>query len=325
MFIAESDRTRPWAGDREDSTIWFFDGATGAEYDLSLDSWKQDLFPLDVPEKFGNRSIDDPQRRSHHFGDEDELGPWWNNPHYPGGQPSSDDSFAVTSSPGTASTGANWTDSDGNGYYNLGDTLVVTGSVFVGAYTGGVGSGGGGSLPPDDTTSIPVPTGETATEIPGQESLPTTCVETTFATEGVSLAAVNRAALAASNAIAGLADHRFEYSSIIFYHEGKVGFTEPHTDRLPGQVDLLGGRHNLPSGAIILAVLHNHPDLTRANDGYPSETDWGAYAQIKSYDFGRGITVDGNFLYYISTDRDGKTRVYDKTDEFETVKSCPLQ
>ena len=306
--------------------MWLFDGATGAEYESSFGFWKQDLFPLEIANKLENWPIEDEKQRPQKFDDADELGFWWDDAHHPGVSPSVDESFAVTSSTGTASTGANWEDSNNNGFYDLNDTIIVTGRVFVGASSGGSGGGGGGgSLPPDDTTSIPGPTGEPITEIPGQEPLATPCVATTFATPGVSLTDVNRAALAASNVIAGLADHRYEYSSIIFSHEGKIGFTEPHTDRLPGQVDLLGGRHNLPYGAIILAVLHNHPDLTRANDGYPSETDWGAYAQIESYDFGREITVDTNFLYYISTDRDGKTRVYDKTDEFKTTKSCPLQ
>lgn len=167
-------------------------------------------------------------------------------------------------------TGANWEDSNSNGFYDPGDTLLVFGSVFVGTYSGGVGGGGGGSLPPDNTTSIPGPTGETFSEIPGQEPLPTACVETTFKTQGVSLTDVNRAALAASNVIAGLADHRYEYSSIVFVHDGKVGFTEPYTDRLPDRVNFLGGISGVPTGAVILGIVHNHPDQRDVDDRTPS-------------------------------------------------------
>ncbi len=126
-------------------------------------------------------------------------------------------------------------------------------------------------------------------------------------------------------AIDQLNDENWEYSSIVFYHDGKVGFTEPFTGRLPDRVNLVGGDDWLPAGAVILGIVHNHPDIYSDHAGYPSVVDWQGYNQILTADFGRGITVDSNLLYYIYTDDDHKTRVYDKTDKSKTSNSCALQ
>ena len=167
------------------------------------------------------------------------------------------------------------------------------------------------------------------------EPKPTPCVETTFATPNVSLTDVNRAALAASNVIKGLRDERYEYSSIVFLHGCQVGFTEPFTNRRSDGVDWMNQEivSRLPDSAVILGVVHNHPNKSGIDDSVPSGEDpadgidWQSYDQMvsDSYSLPRGITVDSNMLIYIYTNQDSKTHVYDKTDKNQTSPSCLLQ
>jgi hypothetical protein len=168
------------------------------------------------------------------------------------------------------------------------------------------------------------------------EPLPTPCVEAS--PEGVDLIEMNRAALAASNAIAALNDENIEYSSIIWSLNGTVGWTTPYTGGFDTDVNLLGGIAQVPTGAVIVGIVHNHPDGD-ADDRIPSGAgqengkDWTAYDQIinwnrdhsSDHDLPRGITVDRSMLFYIYTDQDHKTHVYDKTDKNQTFASCSLQ
>lgn len=171
------------------------------------------------------------------------------------------------------------------------------------------------------------------------EPLATPCVETTLA-NGVSTTDANRAALAASNAIAALNDETYEYSSIVWALNGEVGYTSPYTDRLTGEVNLLGGLAGVPAGATIIGIVHNHPDDPVINDRIPSGAgsesgdDWTRYDQIVNWndshagtidDLPRGIIVDPNMLFYIYSNEDEKTHVYDKTDKSQTTASCSLQ
>jgi hypothetical protein len=234
------------------------------------------------------------------------------------------DGAEAVSSSVSSGPGATWEDSNGNGYYDGGDTIVVTGHVYVGAQNAGGSGGGGGGLPPDDSTSIPGPTGDVVSEIPGDEPHTTSCVETTFATPNVSLQNVNRAALAASNAIAQLNDENWEYSSIVFLYNGQVGFTEPYTEQHLDIVDLMGGFARLPDGAVVLAIVHNHPDFDDRPDGFPSTVDWGGYNATVNFHWARGIIIDSNMLLYIYTNADHHTRVYDRTDRHEFRNGCSL-
>lgn len=236
---------------------------------------------------------------------------------------------------------ADWSDENGNGFFDEGDAIIVTGHVFTAAYSGGPGGGGGGgSLGglQDDAASVTPTSGDEA--LPAAEPLPTPCVETTFATPNVSLTDANRAALAASNVIAGLEKNdTMEFSSIVFAQDGRVGFTEPYTDLLDDRVNLLGAIGLVPTGAVILGIVHNHPDDSAIRDSIPSGAgqengrDWSAYDQVVNWnrdhdtadDLPRDITVDQNMLLYIYTDEDNKTRVYDKTDKGQTRPSCALQ
>lgn len=193
---------------------------------------------------------------------------------------------------------------------------------------GAGGGGGGGGLGEWGSDTASIEAGSDA--LPAAEPLLTPCVETTFATPGVSLTDVNRAALAASNVIAGLEmNDSMEFSSIIFFHNGMVGFTEPYTDLLEDDVNLLGGIGNVPTGAVILGIVHNHPDKNDVDDRSPTSIDWAGFDRIQSLsasgDLPRGITADTNKLFYILTDQDNKTRVYDKTDKNSERASCPLQ
>lgn len=156
----------------------------------------------------------------------------------------------------------------------------------------------------------------------------TPCVETTF-TSGADLAQVNNAALAAANAITALNDDSWEYSSIIWYLNGTYGFTTPYTDRDPGNVNLLGSGSGVPDGAVVVGIVHNHPDLAGIDDRIPSHHqngDWDQYDRILALtNLARGITIDPNLLLYIHTNEDNKTRVYDKTDKTSQSPTCSLQ
>ena len=177
--------------------------------------------------------------------------------------------------------------------------------------------GGGGSGPGD----------------PEPEANPTPCVETSPA--GVSLQAMNNAALAASNAIAALDDEHFEYGSIIWSLNGIVSWTTPYTQNSDHDVNWLGGLSEVPAGAVIVGIVHNHPDISNfVDDRIPSGNlnpgfDWPHYNQLVDQDhppnFGRGITADPNALLYIYTNQDHKTHVYDNTDKNQDGPSCALQ
>jgi len=157
----------------------------------------------------------------------------------------------------------------------------------------------------------------------------TPCVEA--APNAISMPYINDAALAASQAIAQENDETFEYSSILWALDGAVGWTTPWTDGLTDSVNLLGGLDQVPEGAVIVGIVHNHPDDPAMNDRIPSGAgsapggDWAAYDEILGLSLPRGITVDQNMLLYIYSNEDQKTHVYDKTDKSQTTASCSLQ
>lgn len=165
---------------------------------------------------------------------------------------------------------------------------------------------------------------------PVQEPNATPCVETALAS-GVSITDANRAALAAGNAIMGRNFQTYEYSSIVWTKNGEVGYTDPYTDHLSDEVNLLGAISAVPDGAIIIGIVHNHPDDPVMNDSYPSGAgsdpggDWDGYDAIVGHTgLPRGITVDSNMLFWMVNAEDNKIRVYDKTDKNQTQASCSL-
>jgi hypothetical protein len=165
---------------------------------------------------------------------------------------------------------------------------------------------------------------------PVQEPNATPCVETVFDT-GVSTTDANRAALAAGNAIMARNFQTYEYSAIVWTYNGEVGYTDPYTDHLTGEVNLLGAISAVPDGAVIIGIVHNHPDDPIINDSYPSGAgsdpggDWDAYDAIVGHTgLPRGITVDSNMLLWMVNAEDNKIRVYDKTDKNQTQASCSI-
>lgn len=172
-------------------------------------------------------------------------------------------------------------------------------------YDGYVPGGGGSGLP-------------TANE--------TDCVSTTLAS-GADLQQVNNHALAGGNEIAALRDHAYEYSVIVWSLNGVVGHTTPHTDRNAGLVNWLGNLDEVPTGAVIVGIVHNHPNLPGINDTIPSYHDGGDWDQrdrLVEATLQRGITVDPNVLLYIQSNEDNKTRVYDKNDRDTRTRECAL-
>lgn len=189
------------------------------------------------------------------------------------------------------------------------------------------------TLPNDPSPEYPGGGGGSGAGDPEPEANPTPCVETQPA--GVSLQAMNNAALAASNAIAAGNDEHWEYSSIIWSLNGSIGWTSPYTDHSPNGVNWLGGLSEVPAGAVIVGIVHNHPDLYNyVDDTIPSGLlnpgdDWPHYNQLTDQghppNFGRGITADVNLLLYVYTNQDNKTHVYDNTDKNQITPGCALQ
>lgn len=214
--------------------------------------------------------------------------------------------------------------------------IIIIGSALVGtsAGAGGGGAGGGGrNLQPRQRGDG----GGSDSGVPDAKDTP--CVETTFATPGATTTAANNAALAASNAIAALNDENYEYSSMIYYKDGVISFTSPWTNNLVDQVNWVGGYlTSVPAGAVIVGVVHNHPDDPVMNDTIPSGSgslngdDWRRYDELvnwnanhdAAHDFQNGITVDTNLLLYIYSNEDQQTHVYDNTDKNQTSTSCSL-
>jgi hypothetical protein len=208
-------------------------------------------------------------------------------------------------------------------YYDSTGAIVVTANGYWDylSFSDGYTGSGGGISSPD----------------PAPVAKDTPCVETT--TSGGSLADINNAALAASNAIAAKNDETYEYASIVWEPNGTVGWTAPYTDNLTDEVNWAGSLSQVPDGSVIVGIVHNHPDVSGINDTIPSGAgsengeDWDAYSQLinwnsthsASNDLPRGITVDPNMLLYIYSDEDQKTRVYDNTDKNQTSGSCSLQ
>jgi hypothetical protein len=166
----------------------------------------------------------------------------------------------------------------------------------------------------------------------------TPCVQSTFSTTGASLTEANRAALAASTVIASMNDETYEYSSIIFASNGYIGFTNPYTDHDTMAVNWVGGLASVPDGAIILGIVHNHPDDPAMKSTIPSGSgsqdgdDWRRYDELVNFNndsnpvnLPRGITVDQSMLLYIYSNEDHMTHVYDKTDKNQEHASCSLQ
>jgi hypothetical protein len=167
----------------------------------------------------------------------------------------------------------------------------------------------------------------------------TPCVETNFTTSGVSIAGANNAALDASNKIAALDDENYEYSSIVYSLNGVTWHTDPYTDHLDDRVNWVGNLNQVPDGAVILGIVHSHPDISGITDTIPSGAgseegiDWIQYKAIvnwnqthdTAHDFPRGITVDPNMLLWLYSNEDHKTHVYDNTDKSDTSPSCTLQ
>lgn len=197
---------------------------------------------------------------------------------------------------------------------------------------GGFGSGGGGgrNLQPRQRSD------DGSSDNPFPVANATPCVETTFVTPGATTASANNAALAAANEIAALNDETYEYSSIVYYSNGGMGYTAPWTNNLTNEVNWMGGLSTVPSGAVIVGIVHNHPDDPVVNDTIPSGgsqdgQDWQAYSELVHFNsdsnpqnLPNGITVDPNMLLYIYSNEDHQTHVYDNTDQNQTSTSCSL-
>ena len=163
------------------------------------------------------------------------------------------------------------------------------------------GDGGGDSPPPE-----PEPYPE--------------CVEA--APAGASSGDVMNAARNAAAAIAAGNDEGQEYSSLIYSLNGVVSHTAPRTDGSPDYVNWTTA--DLPAGATILGLVHNHPDQSGIADGMPSDQDWAAYDTLQNTPLPNGITMDPNALHFIYTNEDSSTRVYDNTDKNQAAPSCAI-
>lgn len=159
-------------------------------------------------------------------------------------------------------------------------------------------------------------------EMPAAKETP--CV--TASPDGYSLEEINNVALYLTGKIREGRDGLWEYGAVIYAHNGVIGFTAVVTQQNPNQVDYPFSQ--VPDGAVILAVIHNHPEVPRVRDTYPSPRDWNIYRlliQANSPLLSRGITANPKMLMYIFSNEDWKTRVYDKNDQDGTQPECTLQ
>jgi proteasome lid subunit RPN8/RPN11 len=198
--------------------------------------------------------------------------------------------------------------------------------ITINGWDGGGGGATGGGTDSGYTGGDGMGSGGTGTGEPNQ----TPCVETTL-NAGVSTHDANREALKAANKIMTASFESYEYSAIIWAKNGVVGHTEPYTQNLVDQVNFLGRISSVPDGAVIIGIVHSHPDGAATVDSYPSGAgsdegaDWDAYDQIVNHTgLPRGITVDRNMLLWIANAEDSKVRVYDNTDKNLTQPSCAI-
>jgi hypothetical protein len=226
-------------------------------------------------------------------------------------------------------------DSSWYGVYfdNYEQTVVVTGPSWQPDWswlwsTGG-GSGGGGDPGGNGGSGG----GETA-----PEALPTPCVEASPG--GVALQSLNNMALAMTNKIASEhADYStYEFGVILYTLNGELASTPVFSSHSDSEINWNLGVDMLPNGAVIVGILHNHPDEPGIDDTIPSLNtmqhpgghDWQAFDSFLTVSDrnSRGITTDPNMLMYIMAHESGdplKTYVYDKTDKNTTHHSCSLQ
>jgi hypothetical protein len=161
----------------------------------------------------------------------------------------------------------------------------------------------------------------------------TPCVEA--APSNVPLQQLNNDALKLSNEIATRNDEMWEYGAIFYLKDGVLQNTGVFGGGQPGDINWNLGFVLIANGAVIVAILHNHPDEPGVDDTIPSlDTmrnpgghDWRVFDNFLSVSDrnSQGISTDPNLLMYIYTNEDSKTRVYDKTDRNTTQKSCSLQ
>lgn len=153
------------------------------------------------------------------------------------------------------------------------------------------------------------------------------CISSTPA--GHDIAEINNVAKAIAADIASKNDDEWEYGAVIYSLNGTIGFTRTVTQQNPDHVDY--PLWEVPEGAVILALVHNHPDVQFVNDQIPSNDprrldDWDTYEDIEAMNpaQNRGISADPNMLMYVYTNQSNKTHVYDKNDRRTGHESCPL-
>ena len=244
----------------------------------------------------------------------------------------------MSTSTTTSTSGGNYEDLNGNGQWDEGEPLVVTGtgpSPNPGFSTGPGDTGGVGGTPVGEGPGSPGGSGGgTVTTVPN----PTPCVSEDATPSGAPLHQINTAALAAANAIeakTGLFDEEHvEWGSLVYVLNGVAGFTQPFTQHSQDSISItVGALSAVPDGAVIVGFVHNHTALgvnSGMNQRAPSSADWQIRDGLTNFDIGRGVTVDPNMLLYIHAPsaagiHDGnKTRVYDRTDRNE-ASECSLQ
>lgn len=208
---------------------------------------------------------------------------------------------SILTGSGTASTARRWPTrcvdrGDDWWGWDWGDDWYDYGDDYGGDYGGG---DSGDTTPPE----VPYPP----------------CIEA--APAGVSSTDLINAAKAAAADIASRNDENQEFGAFIYSLNGQVHYSTIFTNGSPDQVDFNSGY--IPAGAHLLGFIHNHPDQSGIDDGYPSPADWHVYNTYANAT-GVNFTVDPNMLQFIYTNQDGQTRAYDKTDKNQNSSSCAL-
>ncbi|HEX8191624.1 MAG TPA: hypothetical protein VF552_01870 [Allosphingosinicella sp.] len=212
----------------------------------------------------------------------------------------------------------------GGGLVTWGPDIFVTGWDPITGGGGGDG-GGGGSDDEGGYTMDDRPNPETGGTGTGDFSVPkdTPCVSAS--PDGINLSDLNRVALALSRDIAAQNDDEWEYGAVIYALNGEIRATSVVTQQNPDGV--VYPFHQIPSGAVVLALVQNHPEEPTVKDSIPSSPDWRTYERLLAGELRvpDGVSVDPKLLMYVYTNEDWKTRVYDKNDVDTGIKSCSLQ
>jgi hypothetical protein len=83
----------------------------------------------------------------------------------------------------------------------------------------------------------------------------------------------------------------------------------------------------IPSGVVVIGIVHTHIERPMTEVGYPSPEDRDAFADMERYfeENGTGATVSFNPVMYIYDGNRNQTHVYDRYKiDFDVLPGCAI-